>query len=308
MIAQTRPSAETPFAIDPAAQLGHVHLTVANLDRQITFYENVLGMQLHWRQGTSAGLGAGEADLLRLTEVSGARRSRHTTGLYHFALLYPNRKELARVLARLFALRYPHAPTDHVVSETTYLDGPEGQTIELYVRTLHRGTIGVSNGDFVVRRFDGKPATGRDPLDLDDLFRELSSEDQLDLPMPKGTNMGHVHRWAASFVESMHLYHDVLGFPKGPVSTHFRMAEVGLSEDQPHVIAWNTWHGEGASPPPPDSLGIRHFTIVLPDQAELGRVLKRVQQDGIATEDTKAGVLLRDPSSISVVLTTSTER
>jgi catechol 2,3-dioxygenase len=303
------PNLETKseFSIPSTTQLGYVNLTVANLNAQISFYEKVLGMQLHWREGASAGLGAGEQDLLRLTEVKGVRRPRGTTGLYHFALLYPSRKELARAVARLFKLRYPNYPTDHVISETTYLDDPEGQTIELYIRTLHRGTMEIVNGDISIRRFDGKPASGRDPLDLDDLFRELTPEDQLDLSLPKGTKMGHVHLWTANLADEMHFYHDVLGFQKGPVSTSWHMGEVGLSKDQPHVIAWNTWHGEGAPTPPADSLGIRYFTIVLPDQTELGRVLERIHQDGIAMEETEGGIFVRDPSSIGVVLTTPNE-
>ncbi len=292
------------FSIHPATKLGHVHLTVADLDREILFYQNLLGMQLHWRKGGSAGLGAGEDDLLRLTEVPGARPQANTTGLYHFALLYPNRKELARAIARLFAHRYPNSPTDHVMSETTYLDDPQGQTIELYIRTLHRGKVGVVNDDIFVRRYDGKPASGRDPLDLDDLFRELTSDDPLDVPLPKGTTQGHVHLYASSLADSMHFYHEVLGFAKGPLSNKFRMGEVGLSEEQNHVIAFNTWKGEGAPPAPANALGIRYFTIVLPDQTALGQVLERVQQHGIATERTEEGLLIRDPSSIGVVLTT----
>ena len=303
------PNLETrsEFSVSPTARLGHVHLMVANLDRQIPFYQKVLGMQLHWREGASAGLGAGEGDLLRLTEEKGARRPRGTTGLYHFALLYPSRKELARAMARLFALRYPNAPTDHVVSETTYLDDPEGQTIELYMRTLQRGEMEIVNGDIVIRRFDGKPATGRDPVDLDDLFQELTPDDPLELPLPKGTKMGHVHLWGASVADSMHFYHDVLGFQSGPVSTVYRIGEVGLSADQPHVIAFNTWHGEGAPRPPENSLGMRYFTIELSDQAELRRVLERVQQDDIAMEEIEEGILVRDPSSLGVVLTTSNQ-
>ena len=242
--------------------------------------------------------------MLRLTEVPGARPSPDTTGLYHFALLYPNRKELARAIARLMALRYPNSPTDHVMSETTYLDDPQGQTIELYIRTLHRGMVGVSNDAFFVRRYDGKRASGRDPLDLDDLFRELAPDDKLDGPLPKGMTQGHVHLYAANLSESMHFYHEVLGFAKGPVSNKFGMGEVGLTEDQNHVIAFNTWKGAGAPPAPADALGIRYFTLVLPDKTELERVLERVQQHGITTEETEEGVLVRDPSSIAVVLTT----
>lgn len=297
---------ETQYLVPPTTRLGHVHLNVADLDRQIKFYQAVLGMQLHWRKDASAGLGAGEHDLLRLTELKGARRPpRGTTGLYHFALLYPSRKELARAMARLFALRYPNSPTDHVISETTYLDDPEGQNIELYIRTLHRGVMEITEDDISIRRFDGKPASGRDPVDLESMFAELSPDDLLDQPLPKGTTLGHVHLYAASIPDQMRFYRDVLGFPRGPVSTSFRMGEVGLSKEQNHVIAWNTWQGEGAPPPPEHSLGMRYFTIELP---ELGKVLDRVKDAGIRTEETEEGILVRDPSSLGVILATPNQK
>ena len=87
--------------IHPATTLGAVHYTVANLERQITFYQQILGFQVHWRDGASVGLGAGGSDLLRLTEVPGARRVRGTTGLYHTAFNVPTRWELAQLLKRI---------------------------------------------------------------------------------------------------------------------------------------------------------------------------------------------------------------
>ena len=307
MVTVSVPNTKSEYIIPPATRLGHVHLTVANLDRQISFYQKVLGMQLHWRRGTSAGLGAGEADLLRLTEVPGARRSRGTTGLYHFALMYPNRKQLARATARLFALRYPNAPTDHFVSESIYLDDPEGQTIELYIPTYYRGSLEEVNGEWVFYGLDGKvAASGRDPLDVDDLFKELTPDDQLDLPLPRGTSLGHVNLWTTSVAAEMHFYRDVIGFQKGPVSNRFHAGEVGVSEAYKHVVAFNTWQGEDARPAPANSLGIRYFTVELPGQAELERALKRVQQAGLATEQAGEGTLVKDPAYIGVVLGTAT--
>lgn len=93
MNTETRPAIEPATSISAAAALGYVHLTVANLERQIAFYQNVLGFKLHWRDGAPAGLGAGRDDLLRLTELPGARRVQGTTGMYHFAILYPGRRD-----------------------------------------------------------------------------------------------------------------------------------------------------------------------------------------------------------------------
>src|SRR5690349_9751896 len=74
--------------VDPTTRLGHVHLVVNSLDRQIAFYTQVLGFTLHWREGSDAALGTASEVLLRLTEDPSARRYQQTTGMYHFAVLY----------------------------------------------------------------------------------------------------------------------------------------------------------------------------------------------------------------------------
>jgi len=293
--------------LSPATRLGHVHLTVADLGGQLAFYQNVLGLKLHWQDGTTAGLGAGKEDLLRLTEVRGTRRVGGTTGLYHFALEFPSRRELARALARLFALRYRHYPTDHVISKTTYLDDPEGQNIELYIPSPEDGTWTVRNGNFEARYADGRPASGRDALDVEALLRELRPDDRLDEPLPEGVRLGHVHLYAANLHDSMHFYHDVLGFQELSLLPRWRMGDVTLNGYQPHIIAFNTWQGKGAAPPPTSTSGIRYFEVVLPEKTELSSIVERVEQAGIATEPAANGILVRDPSHIGVILTTRPE-
>ena len=289
--------------IPPTTRLGHVHLTVADMDRQLLFYTEVLGFVVHWREGAEAALGTPSEVLLRLTEVPGAQRANHTAGMYHFAILYPSRKDLARAIARLFALRYPNSPTDHGISKTTYLDDMEGNTIELYVRSLDDAEYDLSTGNLRVCYADGRIGTGRDPLDVEALFEELGEDDRLDVPLPDGTQLGHVHLYTVSLGQSMDFYARVLGFEEGPVFSGFRMGEVGLDAEQPHVVAFNTWKGEDIPAPLPDSLGMRYFTVVLPDRAELDRAVERVRAAGLPAEDTPQGVLVRDPSQIAVVLT-----
>jgi catechol 2,3-dioxygenase len=293
-----------PFRIDPATRLGHVHLTVANLDRQIEFYQKVIGLQLHSREGGTARMGVGAHDLLRLTETPDARRYRNTTGLYHFAILLPSRRELARAIARLFAMRYPNAPTDHVMTQTTYLDDPEGQNIELYADTPEEGLMGVgSNGEFFARRADGTPSSGRDPLDVEALFSLLTDDDPLDQPMPAGTTLGHVHLYVSHIEATRRFYHGQLGFDDMGYSSAFRMGMVSAGRYH-HHIGYNTWVGEGAPPAPPNSLGMRYFTAVLPNQAEVDRVLDQARQSGLLPETTPEGVLLRDPAQNAIMLAT----
>ena len=290
------------FSIHPATLPGHVALTVANLENQVAFYQQVLGLQLHWRDGNQAGLGAGGADLLRLTEQSGLKRYRHVTGLYHFAVLFPSRRELARAIARLFTLRWPNSPTDHIMTKTTYLDDPEGNGIELYAESPEDGMFTMEGGKFVTRRADGTESDGREPLDVEALFALLTEDDKLDQPAPEETRIGHVHLHIRNVDEAVNFYHGVLGFDVMGTAKLFRAAFVSAGGYH-HHIGLNTWQGEGIPPAPADAVGLRYFSVVLPDKTALDQVLERVQQAGIPTEQTSNGVLVRDPCNIAVVLT-----
>jgi catechol 2,3-dioxygenase len=289
-------------SIHPATLPGYVHLTVASLERQISFYEKVIGLKLHWQKHNTAGLGVGNEDLVRMTEVKDAIRYRGTTGLYHLAILLPNRRDLARAIARLFALKYRNYPTDHIMTKTTYLDDAEGNGIELYTESPEDGTWIMTNGDYITRRADGSLSDGREPLDVEALFSHLKESDRLDVGMPGETRIGHVHLHVSNIDEAVDFYHDMIGFDVMGVVRSFRMAFVSAGGYH-HHLGLNTWQGEGAPPPPADALGLRAFSVVLPNKAELEKVVVRVKQAGLAINQTEAGILVRDPSQNGVILT-----
>ncbi|HZD56828.1 MAG TPA: VOC family protein [Anaerolineales bacterium] len=299
--------AQEPGVLHPATRIGHVHLSVADLDRQLAFYQDVLGFMLHWRDGDSAGLGAGGRDLLRLTEVPGGQRISGTTGLYHFAVLFPNRRELARAVARLFSLHYRNYPTDHVMTKTTYLDDPEGQNIELYADTPEDGVFGLVDGALVARHADGTLSDGREPLDVEALLRQLEPGDSLEQSLPPGTTIGHVHLYVADLDATMRFYHDLLGLDNMGLARAFRMGMVSAGGYH-HHIGFNTWVGEGAPPPPPGSLGLRYFTVVLPDRSELDSAVGRLQRAGVEIVQNESGLLVQDPSHNGVLLTIGNKR
>lgn len=290
----------TQGEIHPATRLGPVHLTVASLERQLAFYQQAVGFTLHWREEGRAGLGAGREDLLVLTELVGARRSRGTTGMYHFAILVPNRRELARCIARLIQLRVPQAPTDHTMTETTYLDDPEGNNIEIYADTPEDGTWGMENGEFVARDKNGVLRSGRDPLDLDELMENLLPGDRLDAPLPSETKIGHIHLFVSDVDKAMHFYRDVLTFGE-----QFHTPQIGFvsAGGYHHHIGVNSWIGRGAPSAPPGSTGMRYYTVVLPDRAELERLATRLTAAGIPIERTSEGVMVADPSQNRLLLT-----
>jgi catechol 2,3-dioxygenase len=298
---QTQLENKTGFSIHPATKMGHVALTVASLENQIVFYTQVLGFKLHWREEKRAGLGAGGADLLRLTEEPGLKRYRGATGLYHFAVLFPNRRELARAVARLFALKCENYPTDHIMTKTTYLDDPEGNGIELYAESPEDGTWSLANGDYITRRSDGSLSSGREPLDVKALFENLQEDDRLDQPIPPETRVGHVHLHVRDIQEAVDFYHGIIGFDVMGVAKAFRMAFVSAGGYH-HHLGLNTWQGEGAPPPPADAAGLRYFTIELPDQEALDQVIERIDAAGLPSNRMEDGVMIHDPSENGVLI------
>jgi len=126
------------MTIDPGTKIGHVHLTVADLDRALAFYRDVLGFEVTTRYGREAVfLSAGgyhhHVALNTWAGVGAPAPAPGTTGLYHFAILYPDRRALARAVQRVIDHGFPlEGASDHGVSEAIYLRDPDGNGVELY--------------------------------------------------------------------------------------------------------------------------------------------------------------------------------
>ena len=304
---QTQTTDKTNFSIHPATQIGSLTLTVSNLELQTAFYQQALGFQLHWAKGNRVALGNGKKDLLHLIEQPGYKRYRQVTGLYHFAVLFPDQRELARVMARLFVLKYPNYPTDHILTKTTYLDDPEGNGIELYCESPEDGEWFMNETTFGARRTDGTLSDGREPLDVDLLFSNLEENPDINLPAPPETRIGHIHLHVRDVDEALDFYHSVIGFDVMGKAKAMQAAFVSAGGYHHHV-GLNTWQGEGAPPSPPDALGLRHFAIELPEQSALDEVIARVDAADIPANKTEDGLLLYDPSQNGVVLTKKADR
>ena len=124
--------------INPKATIGHVHLKVSDLERSVRFYRDVLGFEIMTRWNNSAAfLSAGgyhhHIGLNTWDSINGKPPPKGSTGLYHFAILLPNRTELARALKRLMDSKWPiEGASDHGVSEAIYIKDPDGNGIEIY--------------------------------------------------------------------------------------------------------------------------------------------------------------------------------
>ena len=161
----------TPKPIDPGTRIGHVHLKVADLDRALEFYCGVLGFELKQRYGRQAAfISAGgyhhHIGLNTWDSEGGSPPPRGTTGLFHLAILYPTRAALADALKRLAQAGVSlDGASDHGVSEALYLSDPDGNGVELYWDREEADWPLSSSGEL---------AMGTDPLDLDDLLKEVA--------------------------------------------------------------------------------------------------------------------------------------
>ncbi|MCX7861200.1 MAG: VOC family protein [Chloroflexus sp.] len=293
-----------PTSIHPATHIGLVALTVTDLERSLHFYQHLIGLRLHRRDGDTAYLGAGGPDVLVLQQQPRARRYRGVCGLYHFAILVPDRYALARALARLFRARYPNAPTDHIMTKATYLADPDGNGIEIYCESPEDGVFVMNDEIFFARRADGSLSDGRESLDVAAFFALLDPNEDGAAPLDAKTRIGHIHLHVADLATAVQFYHGVLGFDVQGVMRRFRMAMVSAGGYH-HHIGLNTWQGEGAPPAPPDAAGLRWFSIVLPDQPALNAVLAQVRAAGVTCEQGPAGWRLSDPFGNGIVLTTA---
>lgn len=292
---------KTDFSLHPDVGVGAVSLTVANLENQIRFYQQALGFKLLSQDENKATLGSDNNALLHLIQESNLKKYRGVTGLYHFAVLFPNQKELAIAIARLFAIKYRNHPTDHIMTKTTYLDDPEGNGIELYAESPEDGTWTLKDGKYETRRKDGSWSDGREPLDVNALFSLLKEDEDLSVSIPPQTKMGHVHLHVRDLDEAVDFYHHVIGFDVMGNVKEYQMAFVSAGGYH-HHLGLNTWQGVGAPPPSADAVGLRHFSVEFPHQGALDDAIANIDKAGVSYNKTDEGILLYDPSQNGIVL------
>ena len=281
------------MTIDPSTTLASVALTVSDLAVQAAFYRDAIGLRELRCEGDTVELGVPGHDRALVTLVGrpGAPpRPPRTSGLFHLALLVPDRVELARSLHRVTAAghRFTGA-SDHLVSEALYLDDPEGNGIEIY-RDRPR-----EEWSYV----GGRLQMGTLPLDLDGVLATVPAGDSGD-GMAAGTRIGHVHLQVAAIPAAEEFYVGALGFEV--TGRGFPGALFASAGGYHHHIGLNTWAGAGAPAPPDGALGLRSITILLPDETALAATLAAVAAAGVEVEDGDGNAAVTDPSGNRAVL------
>lgn len=240
-------------AIPSDTRLGAVHLRVRDLDREVAFYTEVLGLQLLAEDGAAAALGCGVGTPLVVLhgEVGAPRRPAGTTGLFHFALRVPTRAALGAMVRRVQAAGHPFDGFgDHNVSEAAYLADPEGNGIELYADRSREVWYGVEGQLFMTT----------EPLDVPGLLAAASAPAPR---IPEGTVVGHIHLRVSSLELAEVFYREELGFQV--TSRSYPGALFMAAGEYHHHVGANVWGGAGAKRPPDGCAGLVHFEVVVPE-------------------------------------------
>ena len=278
--------------IDPALTLGEVALTVRNLDRLVAFYQQVIGLTLLAREGTRAALGTpdGHPLVTLYHDPQAPTPAANATGLYHLAIVFPTRPDLARWLKHVAALGLQLGQSDHRTHEAFYFSDPEGNGIEIY-QDWPPAQWPFKDGRYT--SFDS------DAIDIQGLLGTLAENDAGWTGAPIGTRMGHVHLKMNNAAMTRAFYEGVLGFVIGADAMGAVFAGAGGYH---HHVGNNAWQSRGGPPAPDGALGLRHYTIELSSPAELKAVLSRLKAVGAEVRETPAGQVARDPSGNRVLL------
>jgi len=277
-------SASLAESIHPDASIGPTTLAVADAERSLRLYGDVLGFQPLHAIESAVTLGAGGTPLLTLLALPGLKpKPRRTTGLYHVAILLPDRVHLGHMLHRLIEAQVPIGAADHIVSEALYLDDPDGNGLEIY-RDRPRSTWAW---------FDRQVRMSTDPLDFEGILREMEQSGVPWTGMPPGTRIGHIHLQVADLDEAHAFYHGALGFA---VTQRAYPGALFLSAGgYHHHLGLNIWNSYRAPLPPPDAAGLRSFAVQLPHDDALSQVRKRVESAGLSLRQESGAWLVDDP-------------
>jgi catechol 2,3-dioxygenase len=273
--------------------LGPVRLQVADLSRSLAYYGEVLGLRALDRTAEGATLGppGSNAALVRLVQRPGAtappRRGR--LGLYHFAILLPDRPALGRFVAHLATVGVRAGSSDHRVSEALYLTDPDGLGIEVYA-DRPRAEWEWDRGELVM---------GTDPLDLNSLIGAAGGEPWTG--MPPATRMGHLHLHVGALAPAEEFYGQALG-----MRTMVRRYPGALflsAGGYHHHLGVNTWAGEAAVAASPEEARLLEWTIVLPRPADAVSAARRIRESGHAAVAAAGDWVLTDPWGTTLRLT-----
>ena len=280
------------YRLPKQAHVGRVRLQVSDLSQSIPYYRDTLGFAVSARERDLVVLATEDgAPLIELHEQKGIRPvPRHgRLGLYHFAILLPDRQALGRFVPHLAEIGCYAGSADHLVSEALYLADPDGLGIEVYA-DRPRAQWKVNGREIAMATV---------PLDLGALARAGAGEPWTG--MPAGTAIGHVHFHVATLRDAEAFYHSALGFDK--VVWSYPGALFFSAGGYHHHVGTNTW-AAGAPVATAHDARLIEWELRLPSVDDITSVAANAARTGYEVQEAADDRLITGPSEITVRLTT----
>ena len=279
------------FHSKPNTHVGQVRLKIEDLDRSLKFYQEIMGFAILDRTDTTANLTADrKTSILRLEQPEGIQpKQPRTTGMYHFALLLPTRKDLADFVIHLSENNIQVGAADHLVSEALYIKDLDGNEIEIYV-----------DRDPEVWDWNGEEvAMTTDPLNFQELISHRVPDEKW-VGLPTETVMGHIHLHVAELEKTEEFYVKGLGFD---VVNRFGSQALFLSTAKyHHHIGLNTWNGVGAAKPAENTVGMESVEFIYNDKAAIEATVAKLEKIGATVVEEDGRTFTYDPSGIKIEL------
>lgn len=279
------------FHTKPTTFVGHVKIKVQNLNRSLQFYKDILGFDILEQTASTAKLTTdGKTSFLSLEQPENViPKQERTTGLYHFAILLPEQKDLANIVVHLVQNGIRFGSSDHLVSEALYLNDPDGNQIEIYRdRVPSEWKWNDNEVDMAV-----------DPLDFDTLLKHATPDQPWDR-MPKASVMGHVHLHVSELIKTEEFYVKGLGME---VVNRFGDQALFLSYGKyHHHLGVNTWNGVGIPAPAENSVGLESFTLLFDNDEVRKQAVMNLEKIGAKILEEENQYVTVDPSGNRIVL------
>ncbi len=300
----TNEQQQRKFRIHPSMRIGYVSLNVSDIQSSLEFYQSILGFRVLGRPSNGKVLLStttkSSSQIVELLELKGKGSERlpavKSAGLYHFAILLPERKYLADMLQNLIDKHeqvHFDGLADHLVSESIYIRDPDFNGIEIY-RDRPRSEWRWSNATQL--------QMSTLPLDIGDLLKESTEKRWKE--MPASTSIGHIHLHVSNLSRAMKYYTDMLGLNLTATYPGVCFFAAGTYH---HHIATNTWLGRNVLSAAPDALGLNHFGVELPSKEAFDETVKYISQYGRANYKQKSSyqsrsnsVFLQDTDGITI--------
>ncbi|KOS71593.1 glyoxalase [Lysinibacillus contaminans] len=277
------------FHEKPNTYVTNVEIKVRDLQRSLKYYQEVIGFKILTVETKKATLTAdGQTALLTIVQPDAVEeKTGFTTGLYHFALLLPTRRDLANIITHFRQTGVYFGASDHDVSEALYLQDPDDNGIEIYIDRPEENWTWTSDQVHMVT----------DPLNIPAILAEANGEWN---GLPAGTVMGHIHLSVSSLSAAEEFYTKGLGFD---VVTRYGGQALFISTGRyHHHIGLNTWYSENAPKLGENQIGLKTYSLILDNEAQAANMKENLRAIGAPVIEFDGGFQTEDPAGNVVLL------